>query len=104
MRGLQRGWDWRHITLLLLLDNSRLHTQRVFDSPSGDGSTECRTETLSKRGREDCPHSLLTHGRALHCLCTDLQGDFQGYCDRMEQRGVWGGEPELVVATNVVRR
>jgi hypothetical protein len=33
-----------------------------------------------------------------------LQGDFQGYCDRMEQRGVWGGEPELVVACNVVRR
>jgi hypothetical protein len=33
-----------------------------------------------------------------------LQGDFQAYCDRMEQRGVRGCEPELVVATNIVRR
>lgn len=30
--------------------------------------------------------------------------DWEGYCSRMEHPSAWGGEPEMVMAVNVVRR
>lgn len=35
---------------------------------------------------------------------TDGQGDFDAYCLRMSNPGTWGGEPELLMASQVLQR
>ena len=33
-----------------------------------------------------------------------VEGDFEEYCANMRYPGAWGGEPEILVATHVLRR